>query len=162
MAQRIQQNALTTDRDTSAAGLLLSIAITDEIVSTLVRTSFSTIVSESYDLTVVVLDANGRLMAQGAYSIPVFIGTAPLTLRYMLERYPPETLRPGDVLATNDPWLGTGHVFDICVMRPVFHEGRIAAYVMSITHLPDVGGIGFSAAASETAKAQKGNFRPPS
>ena len=125
------------------------IAITDEIVSTLVRTSFSTIVSEAYDLTVVVLDANGRLMAQGAYSIPVFIGTAPLTLKYMLDRYPPETLRPGDVLATNDPWLGTGHVYDICVMRPVFREGRIAAYVMSITHLPDVGGIGFSAAATE-------------
>ncbi len=125
------------------------IAITDEIVSTLVRTSFSTIVSESYDLTVVVLDADGKLMAQGAYSIPVFIGTAPLTLRYMLERYPPETLRPGDVLATNDPWLGTGHVYDVCVMRPVFRDGAIAAYVMSITHLPDVGGIGFSAAATE-------------
>lgn len=125
------------------------IAITDEIVSTLVRTSFSTIVSESYDLTVVLLDPEGRLMAQGSYSIPVFIGTAPLTLKYMLERFPPETLRPGDVLATNDPWLGTGHVFDICVMRPVFRRGRIVAYTMSITHLPDVGGIGFSAAASE-------------
>ncbi len=125
------------------------IAITDEIVSTLVRTSFSTIVSESYDLTVVVLDADGRLMAQGAYSIPVFIGTAPLTLGHMLERFPPESLRPGDVLATNDPWLGTGHVFDICVMRPVFQGGRIVAYTMSITHLPDVGGIGLSAAASE-------------
>ena len=125
------------------------IAITDEIVSTLVRTSFSTIVSESYDLTVVVMDADGRLMAQGTYSIPVFIGTAPLTLKYMLRRFPPETLKPGDVVVTNDPWLGTGHVFDICVMRPVFRRGRIVAYTMSITHLPDIGGIGFSAAASE-------------
>jgi len=125
------------------------IAITDEIVSTLVRTSFSTIVSESYDLTVVLMDADGRLMAQGSYSIPVFIGTAPLTLKYMLERFPPETLKPGDVVVTNDPWLGTGHVFDICVMRPVFRRGRIVAYTMSITHLPDIGGIGFSAAASE-------------
>ncbi len=125
------------------------IAITDEIVSTLVRTSFSTIVSESYDLTVVLLDADGRLMAQGTYSIPVFIGSAPLTLKYMLEKFPPESLRPGDVVVTNDPWLGTGHVFDICVMRPVFRQGRIVAYTMSITHLPDIGGIGFSAAASE-------------
>ena len=31
------------------------VSIADEIVSTLVRTSFSTIVSESYDLTVVIL-----------------------------------------------------------------------------------------------------------
>ena len=125
------------------------VAITDEIVSTLVRTSFSTIVSESYDLTVVILDADGKLMAQGSYSIPVFIGTAPLTLKYMLAKYPPESLRPGDVVATNDPWLGTGHVFDICVMRPVFRRGRIVAYTLSITHLPDIGGVGFSAAASE-------------
>ena len=36
------------------------VSIADEIVSTLMRTSFSTIVAESYDLTVAILDANGR------------------------------------------------------------------------------------------------------
>ncbi|PPR61492.1 MAG: Acetophenone carboxylase delta subunit, partial [Alphaproteobacteria bacterium MarineAlpha4_Bin2] len=125
------------------------VSIADEIVSTLVRTSFSTIVSESYDLTVVILDRDGRLLAQGSYSVPVFIGTAPRTLRYMLEKFPPETLRPGDVICTNDPWMGTGHLFDINVMRPVFRNGEIAGYTMSITHLPDIGGMGFGAAASE-------------
>ena len=125
------------------------VAITDEIVSTLVRTSFSTIVRESYDLTVVVLDTDGRLMAQGSYSIPVFIGTAPVTLAHMLKRFPAETLAPGDVVITNDPWMGTGHLFDINVMRPVFKAGRIVAYTLSITHLPDIGGTGFGAAASE-------------
>ena len=125
------------------------VSIADEIVSTLVRTSFSTIVSESYDLTVVILDRDGRLMAQGSYSVPVFIGTAPRTLRYMLDKFPPETLRPGDVICTNDPWMGTGHLFDINVMRPVFRNGEIVGYTMSITHLPDIGGMGFGAAASE-------------
>ena len=125
------------------------VTVSDEIVSALVRTSFSTIVRESYDLTVAVLDADGELMAQGTYSIPVFMGTAPATLGYMLERFAPETLRPGDVVITNDPWFGTGHVFDINVMRPVFRRGRIVAYVISITHLPDVGGLGFGAAAEE-------------
>lgn len=125
------------------------ISVTDEIVSTLVRTSFSTIVRESYDLSVVLLDADGKLMAQGSFSVPVFIGTAPRTLRYMLEKFPPETLRPGDVIATNDPWMGTGHIFDISVMRPVFHGDRLVGYTMSITHLPDIGGLGFGAAATE-------------
>ena len=37
------------------------VALTDEIVSTLVRSSFSTIVSESYDLSCVVLDADAWL-----------------------------------------------------------------------------------------------------
>ena len=113
------------------------------------RTSFSTIVTESYDLTVAVLDGKGELMAQGTYSIPVFMGSAPATLGFMLKRFPPETLRPGDVVMTNDPWFGTGHMFDINVMRPVFKNGVIVAYVISITHLPDVGGLGFGAAAEE-------------
>jgi len=125
------------------------VAISDEIVTTLVRTSFSTIVSESYDLTVALLDRDGELMAQGTYSVPVFMGTAPATLRHMLDRFPPDTLRPGDVVITNDPWLGTGHMFDINVMRPVFQGGHIVAYVISITHLPDIGGLGFGAAARE-------------
>ena len=125
------------------------ISVTDEIVSTLVRTSFSTIVRESYDLSVVLMDADGKLMAQGSFSVPVFIGTAPRTLRYMLDKFPPETLKPGDVIATNDPWMGTGHIFDISVMRPVFRGDRLVGYTMSITHLPDIGGLGFGAAATE-------------
>ena len=61
----------------------------------------------------------------------------------MLKRYPPDTLRPGDVIMTNDPWLGTGHLYDITMVRPVFRKGRIVAYTLSITHLPDIGGSGF-------------------
>ena len=125
------------------------VSIADEIVTTLVRTSFSTIVSESYDLTVAILDRNGKLVAQGTRSLPVFMGTAPRTLAHFLERFPPETLSPGDVVMSNDPWIGTGHMFDINVMRPVFFGNTIIAYTMSITHLPDVGGIGFGATATE-------------
>lgn len=139
------------DYDAVSLGILWDrlVSIADEIVSTLVRTSFSTIVSESYDLTVVLMDRDGRLMAQGSYSVPVFIGTAPRTLRYMLDKFPPESLRPGDVICTNDPWMGTGHLFDINVMRPVFRGDELVGYTMSITHLPDIGGMGFGAAASE-------------
>ncbi len=125
------------------------VALTDEIVSTLVRSSFSTIVYESYDLTCVVLDADARTIAQGSFGVPAFIGSAPVTARHMLNRFPPETINDGDIIVTNDPWLGTGHLFDITVMRPVFRRGRIVAYVVSITHLPDIGGSGFGSSATE-------------
>ena len=125
------------------------ISIADEIINTLVRSSFSTNVRESYDLSCVVFDSRGRAIAQGAYSVPSFTGTAPATLKAMLDRFPAETLRPGDVVMTNDPWIGTGHLFDINVMQPVFRKGRIVGYSMSITHLPDIGGAGYSAAAGE-------------
>src|SRR5262245_55764824 len=125
------------------------VSIVDEIVSTLVRTSFSTIVNESYDLTCVVLDADANSIAQGTFSVPVFIGSGPITLRHMLKRFPPDTLAAGDVIITNDPWLGTGHLYDITMVRPVFRKGRIVAYTLSITQLPDVGGSGFGSSAAE-------------
>ena len=53
------------------------VSLTDEIVSTLVRSSFSTIVYESYDLSCVVLDAETNSIAQGTFGIPAFIGSAP-------------------------------------------------------------------------------------
>jgi N-methylhydantoinase B len=125
------------------------ISITDECVSALVRTSFSAIVRESYDLSVVLFAPSGKSLAQGTFSMPSFTGTAPDTMRHMLRRFPPETLRPGDVLITNDPWMGTGHLFDVNVVRPVFRGDRLVAYTLSITHLPDIGGRGFSATASQ-------------
>ncbi len=125
------------------------ISITDECISALVRTSFSAIVRESYDLSVVLFAPGGRSLAQGTFSMPSFTGTAPDTMRHMLRRFPPETLRPGDVLITNDPWMGTGHLFDVNVVRPVFRGDRLVAYTLSITHLPDIGGRGFSATASQ-------------
>jgi N-methylhydantoinase B len=125
------------------------VSLTDEIVSTLVRSSFSTIVNESYDLTCVLLDADANTIAQGTFSVPAFIGSAPVTARHMLDRFPPDTLKPGDIIITNDPWLGTGHLFDITMMQPVFYKNRIVAYTISITHLPDIGGTGFGSSATE-------------
>ena len=122
------------------------IAITDEIQTAIVRSAFSVGVREAWDLACIVFDAEGRSIAQATLSMPAFIGTAPLTMAHMLARFPAETLSPGDVLATNDPWLGTGHTPDICVARPVFRGGRVVAFVMTITHLPDIGGAGLNIA----------------
>ena len=125
------------------------VSITDEGVSALIRTAFSTVFREAYDLSVVLLDTDGELLAQGTQSIPSFTGSAPATLVHMLARFPPGSLAPGDVVITNDPWMGTGHTYDINVMAPVFRDGRIVAYALSITHLPDIGGQGFGSEATE-------------
>jgi len=125
------------------------VSIADEMILSLVRSSFSITVREGYDLSCVLFDGNGASLAQGTFSVPGFTGTAPQTIRHMLAKFPPETLAPGDVLITNDPWMGTGHLFDVNVLRPVFRDDRIVAYTLSITHLPDIGGLGMSAVAAE-------------
>ena len=125
------------------------ISIADEIVSALVTTSFSTMVRESGDLSCMLFEGNGRSLAQGNFSVPSFTGTAPPTMRHMLQRFPAETLEPGDVIFTNDPWLGTGHVYDVNVMRPVFRGSKLVAFTISVTHLADIGGAGYSTDAAE-------------
>lgn len=116
------------------------IAITDEAAATLIRTSFSTIVRESLDFACVLLDAQGRSLAQCTVAPPSFIGTLPRTVKGLTAALPPDELQDGDVLITNDPWIGTGHLPDLNMAKPIFYRGRLIAYAASVSHLPDIGG----------------------
>ena len=117
------------------------IFIADQADNVLGRTAFSPIVRENHDYVTVLLDSRGRALAQCTWSIPVFITSLPAAAQnYFLKAYPPETLEPGDVLATNDPEIGTGHLPDVTMLTPIFKGGKVVAYAGSIAHLPDVGG----------------------
>ena len=116
------------------------ISLVDEAAAALVRTSFSTLVRESYDFSCIVTDAAGQGLVQATESIPSFIGTLPETVKHFLKFFPPETLNPGDVLITNDIWLGTGHLPDITVAKPIFRHGKLVAFSASTAHAPDIGG----------------------
>ncbi len=116
------------------------IANVDEAAVTLRRTSFSTLVRESNDFACVLLDREGRSLVQNSAAIPSFIGTLPITVRHFLNRFPPSTLEPGDILTTNDPWLATGHLPDLTLAMPIFRNGEIVAVAASVAHLPDIGG----------------------
>ena len=94
-------------------------ALMDETAQTFVRTSFSSVVRDNWDLAVSLMDSQGRMFAQSSRSVPSFIGTMPRTLAAMLLRYPAETLQPGDVLVSNDGYIGTGHLNDITMVRPI-------------------------------------------
>ena len=61
------------------------VAITDEAAATLIRTSFSTIVRESLDFACVLLDGQGRSLAQCTVAPPSFIGTLPRTVKGLTE-----------------------------------------------------------------------------
>ncbi len=116
------------------------ISLVDEAAAALVRTSFSTLVRESYDFSCIVTDDRGQSLVQATESIPSFIGTLPATVKHFLRLFPPETLAPGDVLITNNLWLGTGHLPDITVAKPIFRHGRLVAFSASTAHAPDIGG----------------------
>ena len=116
------------------------IAVMNEIDDAIVRTSFSTIVGESRDFGYILTDERGRSLCQSTFSPPNFCVVLPRTARALLERFPVETLAEGDVLVTNDPWIGTGHLPDYVMISPAFHRGRPVAFIGSIAHVSDVGG----------------------
>jgi N-methylhydantoinase B len=116
------------------------IGIMNEIDEAIVRTSFSTIVGESRDFGYILTDAAGRSLCQSSFSPANFCVVLPITAKQLLARFPVETLEEGDVLATNDPWIGTGHLPDYVMISPVFHHGRVVAFIGSIAHVSDVGG----------------------
>lgn len=125
------------------------ISITDEAFNALIRSSFSPIVREALDATCQLFDQKGRSVAQAWAGPPSFIGTMPNTLREILSVIPPDELSEGDVLATNDPWIGTGQVNDLSVLMPVFQGGGLVGYAGAVSHLPDVGGQVWSATATD-------------
>ena len=116
------------------------ISIMDEVDIAVVRTAFSTIVSESRDFAVIMLDRDGRGLAQSRLSSPAFTVTLPMTAKHLLAEFPASTLEPGDVLITNDPWLGSGHLPDLSIITPVFHEGEVVAFMGCVAHIADIGG----------------------
>ncbi len=116
------------------------ISVIDEAALALHRTSFSTVVRESHDYTCMVLAPDGQAVAQATRSIPSFIGTLPMSVRAFLRKFPAETLRPGDVIISNDPWIGTGHLPDLTLAAPIFHADRLVGFAGSIAHMADIGG----------------------
>jgi 5-oxoprolinase (ATP-hydrolysing)/N-methylhydantoinase A len=116
------------------------ITVVDEMWSTVVRTAFSLIISEAQDFACELLDAGGETLAHSPRAMPVFNLCMPRAVKALLEKFPPETLRPGDVLVTNDPWLCAGHLFDIAVLTPVFSGGCLVGHVGTVGHVSDIGG----------------------
>jgi len=116
------------------------ISAADEAAKTLQRVSFSTLVNESNDFACVLTDAQGASLVQNTESIPSFNGCLPVTVRHFLDAIGIDDMAPGDYLVCNDPWVGTGHLNDITVAKPVFRDGKLVAFCASTAHAPDIGG----------------------
>jgi N-methylhydantoinase B len=125
------------------------ITVANEQAAALQRTSFTPIVRESGDLSAAVFDAKGRMVAQAVTGTPGHINSLATAMHHFLAAFPPDALRPGDVLVTNDPWKTSGQLNDISVVTPVFRNRRVIGFLGNTCHAMDIGGRGLSADASE-------------
>jgi N-methylhydantoinase B len=126
------------------------IAVVEEQAQSLLRTAFGTITREAGDLSAGVYDPRGRMIAQAMTGTPGHVNTMATAVAHFFEHFPQNSMKPGDVYVTNDPWLGTGHLFDYVVMTPVFLGKKLVAFFASTCHVIDVGGVGMSAKANSS------------
>ena len=126
------------------------LAVTEEVVETMVRTCFSPLLNQSRDLSAVVLDGDAQVVAQ-AERTPIHMGAMPFAVRAMAEDFAGD-VAPGDVLMANDPYWGGSHLPDITLAKPVFRDGVLCFWVAIRAHQSDTGGIsagGYSPSARE-------------
>ncbi|WP_264214357.1 hydantoinase B/oxoprolinase family protein [Leisingera thetidis] len=114
--------------------------VAEEMWLTVCRTAFSLVIAEAQDFACELLDPNGETLAHSPRAMPVFNLTLPRAVKALLKEFPAETLKPGDVLITNDPWLCAGHLFDIAIVTPAFRDGRLVGLMGTVGHVSDIGG----------------------
>ncbi len=114
--------------------------VAEEMWTTVLRTAVSTIIASANDFGCEILDAEGRSIAHAYRSMPVFNLTMPNVTKKILQQYPAESFKPGDVFITNDPWLCAGHLPDTAIVSPIFHQGRFVGFAGSIANVSDIGG----------------------
>ena len=124
------------------------ISVVEEQAQALVRTAFSTSVREAGDLSAGVYDAEGQMLAQAVTGTPGHVNAMADSVPHFIRRIGHENIREGDVYITNDPWEGTGHLHDITVVSPSFHQGSFVGFFACTAHVVDVGGRGFGADAA--------------
>nr|MDP9481371.1 hydantoinase B/oxoprolinase family protein [Actinomycetota bacterium] len=134
------------------------VSVVEEQARALMRTSFTSVVRESGDLSAGVFDRRGRMVAQAVTGTPGHINTMATSVHHFLREVPAETLEPGDVLVTNHPQQTAGHLNDFTVITPIFDRGGLVAYFGNTCHALDVGGRGLGADARQVY--EEGIFVP--
>lgn len=114
-------------------------AAAEEMSLVMTRSARSPLLREAGDLSSAVTDAKGELVGQGR-DIPIHLGAMAYTVPELLKVVPADSLSDGDVLIYNLGALGGNHLNDVKVVRPVFVDGGIVAFAVSLAHWPDIGG----------------------
>src|ERR671923_341580 len=102
------------------------------------RCAMSPFIKEKKDYFVGLYDPQGRIVCCHISQ------SGPGMITPILEVYPLEEMRPGDVYWYNDPYLSKGavqHHQDMVFAVPVFHNGCLVAFSVTYGHYQDIGGV---------------------
>jgi N-methylhydantoinase B len=135
-------------------------SVEQEVETAIGRTSRSPMIRDAHDYRAGIHDRNLRKLTGRSYSALV---------HPVVRDYPIETMKPGDVFFHNDVYLsegGIGHLPDLCVTAPVFHDSgdgpEVVAFVQAFGHHDDIGGaVPGSMPSNATSVFEEGLMVPP-
>jgi N-methylhydantoinase B len=115
--------------------------IAEQMGIVLQNTAASVNIKERLDFSCAIFDASGLLVANAPH-IPVHLGSMSESVRSLINDKG-DTLKPGNVYLSNNPYNGGTHLPDVTAITPVFDEDekQIIFYVASRGHQADIGGI---------------------
>ncbi len=127
-----------------------------EVEAAIERTARSPMIRDQHDYRAGIHDRRCRKLTGRSYSAMV---------QPVVRDFPLEAMREGDVFYHNDVYLSegsVGHLPDLTTTVPVFHEGRVVAFVQAFGHHDDIGGmVPGSMPARATSAFQEGLMLPP-
>ena len=153
---------LTTGAGADADPVLVEIvqgslaSVEAEVETAIARTSRSPMIRDAHDFRAGIHDRLLRKLTGRSYSALV---------HPIARDFPLAEMRPGDVFFHNDVYLsegGIGHLPDLCVTVPVFHEDHVVAFVQAFGHHDDIGGaVPGSMPSAATSVYEEGLMVPP-
>ena len=137
-------------------------AATAEMCASLIRSAYSPNIKERADCSTALCDMAGRTLSIATHA-PAHLGSTLKLVPALLERFPAETLAPGDVFFANDPYIvGVTHLNDCTAAAPIFVAGKPVAFALAVAHHSDVGGrVPGSESGDSTSIFQDGVRLPP-
>lgn len=113
------------------------VSIAEQMGVILAKTGYSTNIKERKDLSVAVFSPEGKLISL-AQHIPLHFSSLSGAIDVLLKKYKPEDINDGDVFIANDPYTGGGsHLPDIVLVKPVFYQGKLVAFMVNTGHHAD-------------------------
>jgi N-methylhydantoinase B len=131
-------------------------SVETEVEEAIGRTARSPMIRDQHDFRAGIHDRRLRKLTGRSYSALV---------HPVVRDFPIETMNEGDIYFHNDVYLsegGIGHLPDLCVTVPVFHEGEVVSFVQAFGHHDDIGGMVPGSMPSDATSAfQEGLMVPP-
>jgi len=132
----------------------------EEMGISLRNSAYSPNIKERADHSCAIFTPDLRLLAQAEH-IPAHLGSLPYGVKRGVQSYE-GVIEEGDILLYNDPYISGTHLPDITLVAPVFHDGKLVAYVANKAHHSDVGGkTPASMPGDATELFQEGLILPP-